>query len=169
MLRTFRRWIDVIYIRLKPLIRWLDREQLYRTMPMELKRKFSKCVVVIDYFKIFMEWPTSLKARAQTWSNYKQHNTCQFLSGITPQGTISFISKAGRVSDVYFTENCWVLENMLHGDLILADRGFTIHDAARLYWAEVKIPAFTKGKPQLSKQEVDTTCELAHVCIHVEE
>jgi hypothetical protein len=53
--RTFRRWIDVIYIRLKPLIRWLDREQLYRTMPMELKRKFSKCVVVIDYFKIFME------------------------------------------------------------------------------------------------------------------
>ena len=35
------------------------------------------------------------------------------------------------------------------------------------YCAEVKVPPFTKGKPQLSKHEVDTTHELAHVRIHV--
>jgi len=39
--------------------------------------------------------------RAQTWSNYKKHNTVKFLIGVTPQGTIDFISKGwgGRVSD----------------------------------------------------------------------
>ena len=53
-------------------------------------------------------------------------------------------------------------------DLILADRGFNIHDAAGLYCAQVKTPSFTKGKPQLSKYEVDTTREIACVHIHVE-
>ncbi len=32
----------------------------------------------------------------------------------------------------------------------------------------MKMPSFTKGKPQLNKHEVDTTRELAHVRIHVE-
>ena len=168
--RTFRKWINIMYERLRPLIKWPDREELYRTMPMDFKRKFSKCVVILDCFEIFMERPAALMARAQTWSNYKQHNTCKFLIGITPQGTISFISKAwgGRVSDVYLTENCGILENMINGDLILADRGFTIQDTAGLYCAQVKVPSFTKGKPQLSKYEVDTTRELARVRIHVE-
>ncbi len=168
--RTFRKWVNVMYERLKPLFNWPGREELYRTMPMEFKRKFSKCVVIIDCFEIFMERPAALMARAQTWSNYKQHNTCKLLIGITPQGTISFISKAwgGRASDVHITENCGILENLISGDLILADRGFTIHDAAGLYCAEVKVPSFTKGKTQLSKYEVDTTRELAHVRIHVE-
>ena len=36
-----------------------------------------------------------------------------------------------------------------------------------MYCAEVKIPAFTRGKKQLSKMEVDTR-QLAHIRIHVE-
>lgn len=81
-------------------------------MPMDFKRKFSRCVVIIDCFEIFMERPATLMARAQTWSNYKQHNTCKFLIGITPQGTISFISKAwgSHACDVHITENCGILE-----------------------------------------------------------
>jgi len=50
----------------------------------------------------------------------------------------------------------------------LADRGFTIHDSASIYLAEVKIPAFTRGKVQLSKCNVDTTRQLGRVRIHVE-
>ena len=160
-----------MYERFKPLIKWPEREELYKTMPMAFRKKFRKCVTIIDCFEVFMERPAALMARAQTWSNYKQHNTCKFLIGITPQGSISFVSKAwgGRVSDVHLTENCGILENLMNGDLILADRGFNIHEAAGLFCAEVKLPAFiTKGKPQLSQCEVDTTRELARVRIHVE-
>ena len=82
-----------------------------------------------------MERPTSLKARAQTFSNYKKHNTVKFLIGITPQGSVAFISKGwgGRASDVYITENCGLLTKLLPGDMILADRGFTVQDTAGLY------------------------------------
>jgi len=48
------------------------------------------------------------------------------------------------------------MKNLLPGDVILADRGFTIQDTG-MYRAEVKIPAFIRGKKQLSKLEVDTT------------
>ena len=79
-------------------------------MPSDFHKHFKKCVIIIDCFEVFIERPTSLLARAQTFSNYKKHNTVKFLIGISPQGTISFISKAwgGRVSDVHLTENCGI-------------------------------------------------------------
>ena len=98
---NFRKWIDILYDRLHPLILWPEREQLLKTMPLEFRQSFRKCVIIIDCIEIFMERATDLKTRAQTWSNYKHHNTVKFLIGITPQGTISFISKGwgGHVSD----------------------------------------------------------------------
>ena len=56
----------------------------------------------------------------------------------------------------------------LTGDIVLADRGFTCDDYARMAMAEVKIPPFTKGKKQLEKIEVDWSRELSVVRIHVE-
>ncbi len=70
---------------------------------------------------------------------------------------------------LYITEHCDLLEKkLLPGDLILADRGFNIHDSAGLYCAEVKLPPFTRGKKQLSKAEVDIARKLSRVRIHVE-
>ena len=54
------------------------------------------------------------------------------------------------------------------GDVVLADRGFTCNDKARMVLAEVKTPPFTKGKKQLEKQEIDWSRELSIVRIHVE-
>ena len=91
--RHVKKWIDILYIRLGPLVKWPDRGELVRTQPMEFRKSFGKCVVIIDCFKVFMERPTNLKARAQTWSNYKHYNTAKFLIGLAPQGVITFISK----------------------------------------------------------------------------
>ena len=168
--RCITKWLDVLYVKLSPLIYWPDRDQLLKTMPTCFRKNFRKCAIIIDCFEVFMERPTSLTARAQTWSNYKKHNTCKFLIGITPQGSIAFILKGwgGRVSDVHLTENCGLLSKLLPGDVILADREFTIEQATGVYCAEVKIPPFTKGKKQLSKMEVDQAWQLAQVRIRVE-
>ena len=157
--RNFRKWIDVMYRRLRPLIIWPTREELLKTMPVAFRKSFRRCVVIIDCFEVFCERPANLKARAQTWSNYKHHNTVKFLIGISPQGVVSFVSKGwgGRVSDVFLTENCGFLQKLLPGDLVLADRGFTVQDSAGVYCAEAKVPAFTRGKRQLSHYEVDST------------
>ena len=98
------------------------------------------------------------------------HNMVKFLIRIAPQGSITFISKewGDRVSDRHLTENCGILENLLPGDLVLADRGFNIHDATGLYCAEVKLPPFTKGILQLTTYEVDKARQLPRVRIHVE-
>ena len=93
--RIFDSWIHVMSVRLTFLIQWPEHEELQATMPVVFQRNFGKRVaVIIDCFEIFIERPSSLIARAMTWSNYKHHNTVKFLIGVTPQGVISFISKA---------------------------------------------------------------------------
>ena len=71
-------------------------------MPVVFRKQFSRCVAIIDCFEVFCERPKSLKAGAQTWSNYKHHNMVKFLIAVTPQGVISFVSKGwgGRASDI---------------------------------------------------------------------
>ena len=90
--------------------------------------------------------------------------------GITPQGSIAFISKGwgGRVSDIHLTENCSLLKHLLPGDVVLADQGFNIQEAAGMYCAEVNIPPYTRGKKQLSKLERDVARRLSRIRIHVE-
>lgn len=49
------------------------------------------------------------------------------------------------------------------GDVILADRGFTCSDYARIAMATVKVAPFTKGKRQLEKIEVDWSREFGYI------
>ena len=151
--RKFLQMLDIAVVRLSFLIKWPERDELRKTMPTSFRQHFgTKVTVVIDCFEVFIEKPLSLLARAQTFSNYKHHNTVKFLIGIAPQGVITYISKAwgGRASDKYITENSGILDNLQPGDVILADRGFNIEESVALYYAEVKIPAFTRGKKQLA-------------------
>ena len=89
---------------------------------------------------------------------------------LAPQGSTTFISKGwgGQVSDQHLTENCGILDQLLPGDQILANRGFTIQETVGLYFAEVKLPPFIKDKKQLKKMDVDFAHQLSQVSIHVE-
>ena len=169
--KTFNAVINIMFTRMKRLILWPERDELRLTMPMEFRKHFGvKVSIIIDCFEIFMERPSNMLARAETWSNYKHHNTVKFLIGITPQGAVSFLSHAygGRVTDKHITEDCGLLNKLLPGDIILADRGFDIQESVGLMCAEVKIPAFTRGKRQLSPIELEATRKIAHSRIHVE-
>ena len=92
--RVLIRWLQLIDIRLSPLIRWPEREELQKTMPWCFRSHYDlKVTSIIDCFELFIEKPTALMAKAATWSTYKHHNTVKYLISITPQGTVSFISK----------------------------------------------------------------------------
>ena len=62
----------------------------------------------------------------------------------------------------------YLIISCVAGDTILADRGFTCDEYARMAMAEIKTPPFTKGKKQLEKVDVDWSRELSLVRIHVE-
>ena len=169
--RVFSKWLSLMAVKLKPLILWPEREDLRRTTPMCFRESFGQSVaVIIDCFEVFIERPGNLLARACTWSSYKHHNTIKVLIGTTPQGVISYVSQAwgGRTSDKYLTEHCGLLSNLLPGDVILADRGFDIAESVGMHQAKLHIPAFTKGKTQLSALEVEQTRTIVNVRIHVE-
>lgn len=140
-------------------------------MPMCFRRAFgTRVAVIIDCFEVFLERPSSALPRCQTWSRYKHHNTVKYLIGIAPHGCITYISKGwgGRTSDKLLTECCGILNNLSPGDTVLADRGFTIADAVGIHRAQLEVPAFTKGKRQLTAWEVEKTRKIANVRIHVE-
>ena len=168
--RNFHKVLDVMDVKLSHLIKWPDREILRETLPTSFRRFFKKCAIIIDCTEVFVERPSDLLARAQMWSNYKHHSTIKFLIGITPQGIISYLSRyaGGRISDKQIVEQSGLLQHLLPGDVIIADRGFTCDEYAHMALAEIKIPPFTKGKKQLEKLQVDWSRELSIVRIHVE-
>ncbi|XP_075535219.1 uncharacterized protein LOC142570768 [Dermacentor variabilis] len=168
--RTVERWLDAVYIRLSSLIKRPEREDLQRTMPMAFQETFGKKVAVImDCFEVFVDRPSAVEPRSLTWATYKHANTVKYLIGIAPQGVITYISIGwgGRTSDKMLTESCGILSNLLPGDSVLADRGFLISDGGGMCGAKLEIPAFTKGKPQLTAYSVEATRRLANVRIHV--
>ena len=51
----------------------------------------------------------------------------------------------GHVSDKFVTENCGFLDKLLPGDMVMADRGFTISESVVLKQARLVILAFTRA------------------------
>jgi hypothetical protein len=168
---AFKDVLSIMYTQLRPLVRWPEREQLRMSMPHQFVEAFGRNVaVIIDCFEVFIERPSNLRARAETYSHYKHNNTLKYLIGITPKGEISFISHGwgGRTSDRHITENSGFLNKLNPDDVVLADRGFDIAESVGLMYAYVKIPAFTKGQSQLKAKDVEETRKIAHLRIHVE-
>ena len=72
------------------------------------------------------------------------------------------------MSDKLITKESGILNKLLPGDVVMADRGFNIADLVAEYRAKAVLPAFTRGKTQLSAKEVLESRALARVRIHVE-
>ena len=98
-------------IRLSRLIRWLEREELHKTMPLCFRLHYDLRVTsIIDCFEVFIEKPTFLMARSAIWPTYKHHNTVKYVFNITPKEQLVFyrwdmeveyqISTSQRIVDI---------------------------------------------------------------------
>ncbi len=155
---------------LKDLVSWLPRDSIQRTLPKAFKEAYPKTTVIIDCTEVFIQIPFSLKARAQTYSTYKSHNTAKFLVGIAPSGYIMFVSHGygGRASDRFITKGSGFLDYLDPGDEVMADRGFTIREELFSLRVKLNMPALMKGRSQLTDAETTESRRIAAVRIHVE-
>ena len=170
--KVFLLVLNVLYVKLTPVIIWWpERSELIASMPICFRAKFgTKIKTIIDCSELYIERPTYLTARSLTWSYHKNSNTVKYLIGITPQGTICFISKGwgGRTSDQHVIQNSGFFKYLIYGDTVMADRGFNIAETVGTYRARLEIPSFTKRKEQLREEEIESTRMIANVQIYVE-
>ena len=59
----------------------------------------------------------------------------------------------GSISDKQITRKSGFLDKILPGDVVLADRGFTIHDLLAEKGATLEIPPFREGRKQFTKKK----------------
>ena len=154
-------------------------EGMMSTPPSQEKNKCSlpesfgditNCRIIIDCTEVKIATPRGdLQAACSAYSNYKHNLTAKFLIGVAPNGAITFVSDAflGSTSDKVITDQSGIISHLKAGDLILADKGFLIHDLLpnNVY---LNLPAFLSGKTQFTKNEAIFSRKIAGCRIHVE-
>ena len=86
----FKKWINLMYVKLKFLIKWTDHDASMQTLPNVFRQYFPKLKTIIDCTEIFINRPKTYKVRVQAYSNYKKYSTVKFLTVCTPLSSISF-------------------------------------------------------------------------------
>ena len=88
----FTTWIKLMSLELKWLINWSQHHIIRRHLPSMFKKFYPQCCIIINCSELFIETPSSFDIAAACWSNCKHHYTVKYLIGITPNGTVSFLS-----------------------------------------------------------------------------
>ena len=131
---------------------------------------YSKIRVVIDCSEVFIERSKALDSQAETWSNYKQHNTFKFLIGISPTGFITYLSDCygGKASDKFICSDSDFYDCLDPYDEVMADRGFQITEELMLHYCTLTVPPGARLKSQMTTDECEVTKEVANLRIHIE-
>ena len=152
----FRTWVKFMRAELQAIcIHWPSKEQIMYHMTPLMKEFYPQLVSIIDCTAIFMECPSGLDNQSACYSHYKSHTTMKGLVGITPNGVISFVSDlyCGSISDPEIVNKSGYLQNLSRGDVVMADKGFTIQDDLASVGASLVIPNFLKSRDQFPKTE----------------
>ena len=128
---------------------------------------FPNTQIVLVCTEIFIEKPSSQVAQWQTWSEYKHHNTFELLVGVTPNGTVTFVSRlwGGRASDRHITLNEGILARIDPGMSVMADKGINdlLSDTVQL-----NVPPKIPSSRPMTENEVFKTAHIASARIVIE-
>lgn len=113
-------------------------------MAEDFEKNHSSTRVIIDCTEIRCQMPSSLHLNGELFSNCKHHSTLKGFIGISPAGTITFISQlyTGSILDREIVVRSGLLDLPLNkNDSVMADKGFTIQDLLPL-GVSLNIPPF---------------------------
>ena len=159
---SFHRTLDLMYIKLKYLVKWPSRENTKKSMHQSFKNDFrQKVVVVMDCFELFTERLSSTVKKEYTYySNYRHIQSIKYLIGIAPPGVVTFISEGsmgGKTSDQQLIGKSGVMKNLLPGDIVMVDRGFNSEESDRFNQSEQARNSFTCWKSELHPVDIEKT------------
>ena len=167
------RMLDILSSALRFAIPWPSKEKVLQNMPLYFK-DFEDVRVVVDCTEIFIQRPKNLCCQVITYSQYKGSNTIKFMTGVTPGGTISFVSDCygGRVSESVIFEQSGLIHLLeptsSQREGIMVDRGFFIDKICSEADVRLVRPPFTRNKKQFSKHEAVLNAKIARARVHVE-
>ena len=154
---------------LKCFIEWPCKETISKNIPVCFEG-FEDVRVVLDCIEIFIQQPKNLCYQQITHPVYKNRQTCKFMTGVTPAGNISYISRAygGRTSDKDIFNNCDIKKLLQPGDGIMVDKSLMIDDECKSNNWILYRPAFAEEKKPFSKSEAILTDRIAGAKLHIE-
>ena len=171
--RIWTTWVKFLSTKLSSLIYLPEKDDISAMMPTSFKRAgLNRVHHIIDCTEVFIETPKNPKAAAQTWSDYKHHNTLKFLVDILPSGLFTFVSKTygGRASDKFITLDSGFLDTVQRDTDVMADKGFSsIYEDLALISANLRVPPGRRGGEQMSREKGSKTKLIANKRIHVEQ
>ena len=126
-------------------------------MPDSFRKSYPSTCVIIDCTELYTEKSSSLILNSQLYNRYKSNQTFKSLIGISPHGTVTFVSPlyTGGMSDVEITCLSGLVDLCEAGDSMMADKGFTIKNL--LEAKGLNIPPFLQNKGRFSLAEVEKT------------
>lgn len=144
----------------------MSPEDIRANMP-SVFGKYSDTQVIVDCTEMKCQVPSSLLLQSEMYSQYKSHTTLKGLIGMSPHGSVTFISSlySGSVSDKQLFRESGIIPLLDKDMAVIVDKGFLIDD---LVPCKVYRPPFLSKKSQLSRDEVLLTQDIARLRIHVE-
>ena len=127
-----------------------ERQHFKDGLPRVFKT-FKNIRCTIDCTEFFVQMPRDFKRPGNLYSSYKNHHTYKCLIGVAPNGAVVYVSDLyeGSISDRSIVEKSGFLDKINPGNLILADRGFTIEDLLMKRQASLNIPPISPIANQL--------------------
>ncbi len=131
--------------------------------------EFTAARAIIDGTEISQDIPSNLNDQSDSYSTYKSQHTEKGVTTVAPNAAIVHCTSLypGSTSDVAIVEHSRLLDQFVPGDLILADKGFTLHDRLP-QGVNLNIPPFLRNKNHFTHEEGKLTYKIGKARIHVE-
>lgn len=169
--KIFTTYIQLMYkvFRDMETVMFPPKEHMRRFLP-KVFRKLRNVRCSVDCTEFRIDTSRNFAQQGNTYSSYKHSNTFKCLIAVTPNGGACFVSDLfeGDVNDVQIFKESGILKHINPKDILLVDRGFTVQDLVNPLQADIKIPAFMKGRDSLSVAEELSTRKIAKARIHIE-
>jgi hypothetical protein len=126
---NFRSTIVTLSEALSSIIYWPPNEENKASMPIYFMSFFEDTKIVLDCTECKIPLLKCLKCRLASYSHYKSNHTVKYLIGVTPCGTICYVSPGypGRASDKFIFNNEKVIDLLNPDtDAVMTDKGFAI-------------------------------------------